>query len=250
MSASHINDVMQWVALKDVPPWGEKLEEPKDYMTEYNFVHEMPTVDILSYNFVPHADWRPITRVLKLINASMETGPWIAGGAPLQWYQGQGVGSGDIDIWFRDLNQFERILNLLGNQYSRFFRLDYRTDNAISFTYDIPAQDQTHSRNHYKIQLICKKFFDKPQDIIDYFDFTVCQVVTDGSDLMVGKRTHYDIKHRLLRLSGEINEKIVVRRFTKYLCKGYRPVDGMFSQILELSDTAFEGWGGDDPYDF
>ena len=267
MSAAHMNDSMDWANImqwkkEDVPPWGVVLKE--NYESAKHTCHpHMPEVELNAYNFVSEIDWT-VTRLLKLISTSMETGPWIAGGASLKWYQGQGVGSGDIDIWCRDQIQFERVHNLLSNEYSRFFTLSYQTDNAISFEYNVPQEDQnllknllynnpTHMnpnvRTFYKIQLICRKFFSKPQDIIDCFDFTICQVVTDGVSVVVGKRTHYDIKHKILRFAGEVNPKAALRRFTKYLCKGYRPVDGMVSQILALPDIAFENWGGSDPYD-
>jgi hypothetical protein len=254
MSASHMNDSMNWANImqwkkEDVPLWGDKLKEKYNSLNYTCHAH-MPEVEKGAYNFVSGIDW-PISRVLKLIGTSMETGPWIAGGAPLKWYQTQSVGSGDIDIWFRNRIQFEQVFYTL-TAYEKYFALVCKTENAVTLRFTIPTEDRSTDQpypDYFDVQLISKKFFSSPEDIIDYFDFTICQVVTDGDQVMIGPRTHYDIKHKILRFNGDVNSTLAVKRFTKYLCRGYRPVDGMVAQMMSLPDLKLD-FKDTDPYGF
>lgn len=229
MSASHMVDALSW------SQWN--LEVKNSYMRK----DRIPDVLTDVYTFVPCTD-HPIKRLLALIKPNMELGPWIAGGAGLRWYQGLTTDSSDIDVWFRNRIQFEQVFNIL-TSYVKYFALVCKTENAVTLRFTIPTEDRSTDQpypDYFDIQLISKHFFMTPEDIINYFDFTICQVVTDGEQVVLGPRTHYDIKHNILRFSGEINPKLAVRRFTKYLCRGYRPVDGMLAQIAALPDLTLD----------
>jgi hypothetical protein len=233
MSASHMIDILSWI---DDPPQKVKDSIP-DVLTD---VH----------TFVPFAD-HPIKRLLNLIKPNMELGPWIAGGAGLRWYQGLTTDSSDIDVWFRNRIQFEQVFNTL-TSYERHFALVCKTGNAVTLRFIIPIEDRTTDQpypDHFDVQLISKQFFSSPEDIIDYFDFTICQVVTDGDQVMIGPRTHHDIKHKILRFNGDVNSTLAVRRFTKYLCRGYRPVDGMVAEMMAIPDLKLD-FKDTDPYGF
>ena len=232
MSASHMVDALSWSEWKNM-----HMEVENSYLDK----DRIPDVLTDVHTFVPFTD-HPIKRLLNLIKPNMELGPWIAGGAGLRWYQGLTTGSSDIDVWFRNRIQFEQVFNTL-TSYVKHFALVCKTENAVTLRFTIPAEDKSTDQpypDYFDIQLISKKFFSSPEDIINYFDFTICQVVTDGDQVMIGPRTHYDIKHKILRFNGDVNSTLAVRRFTKYLCRGYRPVDGMVAEMMAIPDLKLD----------
>ena len=169
------------------------------------------------------------------ISPDWKNGPWIAGGSVLSWYKGEPVGSGDIDVYFKTEDDFKKFYKLIEPKseegYGGIFNIKkqnpdvdivFSSDNAITFVY----------KDKWKIQLIKQGFYNRPQDVIDNFDISVCQLVTDGKDFAAGKDTLVDIKTNTLRIvkyrPGSVS------RFVKYQAYGYKPLPNTLDNILAM----------------
>lgn len=157
-----------------------------------------------------------------LIQPEMKNGPWIAGGAVLNWYNREPVNESDIDIFFRDLQQFDETFGrLMRNNAS----IVYSSDNAITLGMTIDGIQR-------QLQLIRKEWFDSPKAIIDKFDFTICQLVTDGFNLEIGSTTAEDIKNKKIKFVKPAH-KDVVKRIVKYIAYGYLPDPKVMQDIID-----------------
>lgn len=146
-----------------------------------------------------------------LIAPNMENGPWIAGGAPLHWELGKSVQlHHDIDVWFRDLEQFSAAVLRLREH------ADIVCETPNAHTYRFYHSDEG-SRT---IQLVKANFFNSAQDVIDHFDFSVCQIVTDGKTIQYGEHTRADICAQRLRVVKSRDD--AAKRIVKYLAYGFK----------------------------
>jgi hypothetical protein len=192
------------------------------------------------YPTVPEVDWP----ALDVIQPNVKDGPWIAGGACLKWYQGQSVHMSDIDVFFRDAFQLRRAMNRIED--TKRFQVKYRSENAITYDYSTINESLEDVQTIFTIQLIQHKFFNSMQDVIDRFDFSVCQVATCGEEWILGEHTARDIRTRSLRAVGEVKGDIA-KRLTKYWIYGYRPVDGLINDIISNPNIKYK-FNNDEDY--
>lgn len=167
------------------------------------------------------------SRLAEYLNLSMEQGPWLAGGAVRKIYLGQDIGHSDWDIWFRNAEQYDRSHKLvlgLGADVA------YSSDNATTFKYEF--EGETHN-----IQLIRRRFFDSAEQVINQFDFTICQLITDGRTLKIGRQTAQDLDQKLIR-SVSINlQSYIIPRLVKYMVYGYYPCRELIEDIESQAAT-------------
>ena len=176
---------------------------------------------INGYRTVPKADREPVS----LIDPNIEKGPWIAGGAPLRWFQDQLVGESDIDVFSANAKQAQDIINRIkttGRYHTKF-----ESENAV--TLDYWSQD-TKNDKRWTIQIITRRYFANMQEVLDNFDITVCQVGTCGNEYELGAFTARDIREKNLRFNLPLQPD-AVKRLTKYWTYGYRPVKGTIEAI-------------------
>lgn len=162
-----------------------------------------------------------------LVNPNLTTGPWVAGGAILHWYNNTPVGFSDIDVFCKDNQQATTLISKLKG--TEDVVVCFESDNATTFRYN----------NYQRIQIITREFFATPQDVIDRFDISVCRLLTDGYTFMLGEHTAHDIRTKTLRMKLPIREE-GVKRYIKYLAYGYRPVDGLHQEIVNSAPASFD----------
>jgi hypothetical protein len=105
----------------------------------------------------------------------------------------------------------------------------YNSDNAI--TLHILVNNQTK-----RVQLIRKSWFQDAKDVINKFDFTVCQLVTDGRNIVLGEHTAEHIKNKQLCLTDKAVNKDIIKRLIKYVTYGYLPDPKMVQSILDNTE--------------
>ena len=98
------------------------------------------------------------------------------------------------------------------------------------------ARRGTVSLPHGEVQ---HKFYNSMQEVIDRFDFSVCQVATCGEEWILGEHTARDIRTRSLRAVGDVKGDIA-KRLAKYWVYGYRPVDGLMNDIISNPNTKYK----------
>lgn len=212
---------------------------------------------------IPKPDWA-ITRV---IEPNFETGPWIAGGSVLQWYQGLNVDSHDIDIFFASQSQMETFETELLNKcqfhhdsgsnklqkkvkkakYEALFsdppkdiisiQTVYMTENAHTYSVDI-------GYTNYKVQLI-KKYYPKSlEDLLNNFDISVCRIATDFLKFRASPEAIVDIKHKRLNFPHGLRPDSL-KRIVKYYSYGFTPDPDLWEQALNVPGVVlkFEATG-------
>lgn len=163
-------------------------------------------------------------RLAQYFDLNLDTGPWLAGGAVRKSYLGQTVDRADWDIWFRSAVQYDRAEKLM---HGLGAGVAFASPNALTFQY-------TYENQKHNIQLIKRRFFNSAQDIIDQFDFTVCQLVTDGDRMLLGPNTAWDLENRILRSAQPSLQPYIIGRMVKYIVYGYQPCQ----ELIEMIDRA------------
>jgi len=177
-----------------------------------------PTV--IEYPTINRNDWEAVS----VIAPDEKQGPWIAGGAPLRWYQGQPVGESDIDVFCANAKQAADVIDRVkayGRHYEKF-----KSENAVTLDYN----NKDNYSQKWTIQIITRRYFSTMQEVLDNFDITVCQIGTDGNSWHLGKHTARDIRERNLRMNIPLQPD-ALKRLVKYWTYGYRPVDGLLDII-------------------
>ncbi len=177
-------------------------------------------VDVVDFPCVHREDSEPIT----LIWPDMKNGPWIAGGAPLRWWQGQPVGESDIDVFCANAKQAADIVERI-KSYGRWTR-KFESDNAITLGY----WSKKDVSKIWTIQIIKRRYFNNLQEVIDSFDMTVCEIGTGGNEWLLNKHTAKDIRERNLRMKQPLQPD-ALKRLVKYWTYGYRPVEGVLEDV-------------------
>jgi hypothetical protein len=83
------------------------------------------------------------------------------------------------------------------------------------------------------IQAIRHAFYASPEAVINSFDFTICQWVTDGEELVVGEFTLWDTARKRLALHEVTLAVSTLRRVLKYTSQGFTACSGMLTDLLE-----------------
>jgi hypothetical protein len=190
----------------------------------------------LKHETVPHQDSEPVT----LISPNFETGPWIAGGAALRWYQHRQVNDSDIDVFCANLRQAQKVIDDI-KSYGRF-TVKHESENAVTLEY----WSQRGYEHQWTIQIIIRRFFASLQEVVDSFDISVCQVGTCGSEWVLGKHTAKDVREKVLRFNRPLAPDSV-KRLVKYWVYGYRPEPGLLEEIQKNPDTRWK-YSSDEDY--
>lgn len=167
-------------------------------------------------------DETPLAKVLAVLPALADEGPWLAGGALRRTLLGKALES-DLDFFFRDAEQlaeFARALEARGLVLVREteHHLHYRGDAGDGVPRDY--------------QLIRFQFYTHAHAVIDSFDFTLCQFVTDGNLLTCGPTSLWDAARKRLVLHRLTFPVSTMRRLLKYQKQGFYACAGCLSAIL------------------
>lgn len=184
------------------------------------------------------------------LNLDFDRGPWLAGGMLRKLYLLESPGESDWDIFFNNDRQFQQARKSLSNE-SRTTKL-HESENAVTYEY-LPRRSDiyTFSQDRYKIQLIKKSFYSSPKEVIDNFDLTICQLVTDGNKMLVGDNTIRDLKSKTIRLSDPsfITRKGLIKRLIKYIVYGYKLDPSLYELTKQHYSTLFDVSNNNNEYD-
>lgn len=153
-------------------------------------------------------------------------GTWIAGGAIRQWFVGSEPSS-DIDVFGKDQASLDSFVaeNLNGAKV-------------------LTSRDNLTSFNHQGtlVQVIKPRFYSSVEDLLDSFDFNVCQFCWDGKDIWSTTSSIISVLrgHLAVHKITKGFEADSLRRAFKYQQKGYKPCLGTI-QALAKSFTDLTG---------
>lgn len=170
---------------------------------------------------------------LALQPLDFDAGPWLAGGSIRRLFDGNDKES-DFDLFFaseEQLKSYQAVLN------SPWLSSKVLYENEQNVTMEVTplntdAFSGEGSLKPFKLQLI-KFYFNSPEAVLEWFDYTNCQFLTDGNTLLVGEYTLFDVGRKHLRVNKIHHALSSVRRLLKYARQGYTICDGSINDILK-----------------
>lgn len=210
-----------------------------DFKQLYVFDVEPYTLEVMKskYQAISELD-RPI---VEIINPGLEQGPWIAGGAAARWFTGETLSIDndlskgltldpnrvhDIDVFVRSEQDYTFVTKELTTKAAA--KTIFDTSNAVTYSCHLDNRE-------WKVQVI-KHFFPDVQALLARFDFTCCQIATDGTSFVTQGTAASDIKNRIIRLNGKVAPGLI-NRMTKYITYGYTPSSELL-ETISSNDSA------------
>lgn len=142
---------------------------------------------------------------------------WIAGGAIRQWFCKESAS--DIDVFGASEDDIQQFIK---SKLAGAKKLN-DTERLKSFNY----QGQL-------VQIITHRYYSNMSELVDSFDFTLCQFVWDGVEVFATQGAIISVLRKHLRVHKITKEYAAdsLRRAFKYQSKGYKPCHGT---ILDLA---------------
>lgn len=197
-------------------------------------------VKLHARNCVPYPD----NVLVNAINPDMRFGPWIAGGAVIQWYQDRPVTIideigrpkntdmlRDVDVFVASDVQFQKVIDSLQTSFST--TRTFTSENADTFI----------CRSAYytwKVQVIRHKH-KTVDDLLAAFDITCCQIATDGDSFKYIGTAAADITNKTIKLTDR-RKAGTMNRVIKYISYGYTPAPETYDVLYgtNVSDLVNE----------
>lgn len=146
---------------------------------------------------------------------------WLGGGAIRRAIQGEKKIVSDLDFFFDDLNsqdaqEFEQKILQLG------FKKESETAHVKNF-YD----------GQLELQFVKINTYENVDQLLDSFDFTICQFVTDGNLLYTTPQAILDLGQKRLNIHKISYPVSSMRRIIKYCKQGFYACEGTLINFLK-----------------
>lgn len=155
-----------------------------------------------------------------------ELGGFIAGGACLNTLTNSNVYRSDIDIYFPIQYPIKTLIQTFGKYIPGFmYKSKIVNDNIIYISVE---ENLTSPVTHYNVTTlhIIRSHYGPMEDVVSKFDFSVCQLGYDFTNVFIGDRTIEDIKSNTLRLVNFTDPEKIYLRIIKYeTYKGFTPTE-------------------------
>lgn len=165
-----------------------------------------------------------VMEMIKSINhlLNYETGPWIAGGVLRRILMRDFADEFDVDVFFASKEQRDKYRELIAGSASR-----------VTLSTDVMTQEK-----FVRMQYIQGNHFSNYTDLLNDFDFTVCQLVSDGRTIRTSERTLRDIEQK--RLSLNTNSSIrQATRLLRYFSYGFEPDETLLEAMQNANNTRY-----------
>ena len=177
-------------------------------------------------------------QIVDLINPNFETGPWICGGACMNWIQGQEIPDHrDIDVYFKNATQWQLFVDQMkkvGYDTLNNFSYTHVTDTKNSLTFWLESGNRK-----WTIQAIKLYYSDSIEEVFSKFDITACKISTDGQKYKVGSLdTVNHIFNKILDIPELKNNSVA--RVVKYLSKGYTLTEETYEKLITSQTTVWD----------
>jgi hypothetical protein len=177
---------------------------------------------------------------------------WVAGGALRRALLGMPLDS-DVDYFFSSEEEFERFCKQLEEWAAKefgFFKIIDKKENEFNTQYVLEStpyvnadifsanaeEDKTPidlTPKKTVVQAIRFQYYKGPQEIIDSFDFTLCQFVTDSENVYCGDFSVMDTLKKRLVVNKITYPVASLRRILKYTSQGFYMCGGAMQKFLQ-----------------
>lgn len=185
-------------------------------------------IDIFFYNTIGKSWYSTelhnlLSKVLSDANIRLcNKGPFVSGGCLRRAILEQNLLDGDIDVVFKDKDQFEKTLKIVSNSDKFFFKKESPTNKTF-----------IHKKSQAELQLVNYKYFDKAHEVIDDMDYRMCQFAFDGRTITYNPYSLYDIAKGNLVVHNVTFGLNTVKRILKYNKQGFNISDVELRKLLQ-----------------
>lgn len=200
---------------------------------------------MLTFRSIPESPLsHPLAEFLDSMDfLDLENGPWVAGGAALAIMRGKrDLSNGaDIDIFCRDKEQEDFVVEWLKKQVTPFDALDCKTAPMDGYIDFYPRfQCSSGKVVCMKTQVIVFQQFGSVSQLLSDFDFTISMMVYDKGRIGASEATWKDFDHQRLRLADnrttpQGKRYKTVWRMSKYCDMGFTPDPGLVNAVVSAS---------------
>jgi hypothetical protein len=166
-----------------------------------------------------------LSKVLAALPSCGFDGPWLAGGALRRTLRGTEPHS-DFDFFFRDADQLERFKGCLIDNHG--LSVHRETEHHVELRGKIDDEGVI-------VQCIRFAYYGSPEEVINSFDFTICQFAYDGQMLIAGEYALWDLGRKWLAVHKITYPLSTMRRVLKYTKQGFNACPGALTAILRAT---------------
>ena len=157
---------------------------------------------------------------------------WVAGGAIRRTIANQPLDT-DVDYFFKKGSKSLDFKGLLSQRNENDVEVLRKTDTAT--TYVVRYTNDNQQTSTIKVQEIKVDFYDSIEQLLNTFDFTICQFAYDGENLHCGDYSLHDLGRKRLVINNITYPVASLRRLIKYTQQGYYACQGTMTQFLETT---------------
>lgn len=155
-------------------------------------------------------------KLVELIHPDFENGPWICGGACINWLQNTPVPfHSDVDVYFKNSHEHKEFINRMcaSDEGDFKYRCEFDSTNATTFTI-------TNNDKKWKVQAIRLYYNDTIFKVLNAFDIDACKIGLGRNEFVFGSdNTKEHILNKILYIPKLKTNSI--SRVVKYMIKGY-----------------------------
>lgn len=159
-------------------------------------------------------------------DSGKKNGVILAGGSMRSVIDGSDIV--DFDFFFTGQLSLDMMKSFL---YEEGYKNTFSCPKGELFSFVIPYDTDSF----IKVQLIAKRFYSGPIDLLDSFDFTACLFAWDGTDFYTSVRAVRDVKKKYLRLWSLTYPTATINRMYKYRAKGYYIGDCIKDTVVTIN---------------
>ena len=169
--------------------------------------------------------------VLSAYTPAIKDYGWLAGGAIRRLISGQNLDS-DFDFFFKSKEKFDEFYVGIKGDKNLLIKKETKTDTNIKIELDILGEAGILYKNVI-YQLINISYYENAEALINTFDYTLCQIATDGDSLYCGDLTLWDIAGKQIVVNKLTYPVPSMRRLLKYTAQGYYACNGALTKFLQ-----------------
>jgi hypothetical protein len=219
------------------------------------------TTKLITITATPNPTLELIQTLEKFIRWNDHTAKYyIAGGAVRKAFMGQAIGASDIDLFFPDFNEYMKVLRILnkvyeGSRHPNCRQFFFNASEASPFTQEqIDAAEPTsfsgEGLRRIPIQMIDSSYYDTPEQVVDSFDFTICQMLYHKGQYFISEQGYSDHQQGILDFASDLYDinRFKHQRLIKYCKYGYTPTMGLYAKVFLSPDAIHSGdFNANDP---
>jgi len=162
---------------------------------------------------------------------------YCAGGAIRDIFDGNLGSFSDIDLFPREQKDYDNLIALLRDKFNATEEKenDFNTSFNVQFKIEKKNDNGEELEEVFEFIVQVVKFYHSSvEDLLDKFDFTICQFLYSGrnDEFVLGENSLLDLKNKKLVINKITYPLSTMRRFFKYTNKGFYACSGCLKTFI------------------